>query len=191
MKSRHSIYSLTTRNKQRINLLRHVSNVQPVRTFYINSPTQPRLDSPNLLEQLLSYTPQKLALAYIARRIRNGPPALLKLACLLLAYMAVAVAPVARAAVTCSQALCIPYMRSDMGPMLASCCNGFKSLDSAAQTMPDCQATCECLKPVSGSISDLNYGVVAGLPEKCGVSIPYKISPGTNCSKFMFCCNVK
>ncbi|XP_039164753.1 non-specific lipid-transfer protein 1-like [Eucalyptus grandis] len=97
--------------------------------------------------------------------------------------MAVAVAPVARAAVTCSQAPCIPYMRSDMGPMPASCCNGFKSLDSAAQTMPDCQATCECLKPVSGSISDLNYGVVAGLPEKCGVSIPYKISPGTNCSK--------
>ncbi|XP_030519854.1 non-specific lipid-transfer protein 1-like [Rhodamnia argentea] len=111
--------------------------------------------------------------------------ALLKLACVLLACM-VAAAPAARAAVTCGQVTgamtpCIPYARSGAGPVPATCCNGIRSLNSAARTTPDRQAACKCLKSVSGSISGLNYGVVAGLPGKCGVSIPYKISPSTNC----------
>ncbi|KAI6698670.1 hypothetical protein NL676_018789 [Syzygium grande] len=110
---------------------------------------------------------------------------LLKLACVLLACLVVAAAA-ARATVTCGQvssalASCIPYGRSGTGPVPASCCNGIKFLNSAARTTPDHQATCKCLKSVSRSISGLNYGVVARLPEKCKVSIPYKISPSTNC----------
>ncbi|KAI3408971.1 Non-specific lipid-transfer protein [Psidium guajava] len=114
-----------------------------------------------------------------------APSAVLKLACVLLACM-VAAAPVARAAVTCGQVTgalspCIPYARGSSGPVPASCCNGIRSLNSAAQTTPDRQTACKCLKSASGSISGLNYGVVAGLPGKCGVNIPYKISPSTNC----------
>ncbi|WP_369073423.1 non-specific lipid-transfer protein, partial [Acinetobacter baumannii] len=83
--------------------------------------------------------------------------------------------------VTSNLAPCIPYARSGTGPVPAACCNGIRSLNSAAQPTPDRQATCKCLKSASGSVSGLNYGVVAGLPGKCGVNIPYKISPSTNC----------
>ncbi|KAK3405011.1 hypothetical protein EUGRSUZ_K01283 [Eucalyptus grandis] len=43
-------------------------------------------------------------------------------------------------------------------------------------------AACKCLKSASGSISGINFGVVAAIPGKCGVNIPYKISPSTNCN---------
>ncbi|KAL3715286.1 hypothetical protein ACJRO7_007079 [Eucalyptus globulus] len=109
-----------------------------------------------------------------------------KLACVALLCM-VAAASVAEAAVTCGQvasalAPCIPYARSGRGPVPAGCCNGIRSLNNAARTTPDRQATCKCLKSASGSISGINFGVVAAIPGKCGVNIPYKISPSTNCN---------
>ncbi|KAI3437474.1 uncharacterized protein J3R85_005233 [Psidium guajava] len=99
----------------------------------------------------------------------------------------VAAASVAEAAVTCGQvasslAPCIPYARSGRGPVPGGCCNGIRSLNNAARTTPDRQATCRCLKSAAAGISGINYGVVASIPGKCGVSIPYKISPNTNCN---------
>nr|B3A0N2.1 RecName: Full=Non-specific lipid-transfer protein; Short=LTP [Lycium barbarum] len=49
------------------------------------------------------------------------------------------------------------------GP-LGGCCGGIK-------------------KSAAAGISGINYGIAAGLPGKCGVNIPYKISPSTDCSK--------
>ncbi|KAI6698684.1 hypothetical protein NL676_018803 [Syzygium grande] len=80
----------------------------------------------------------------------------------------------------------IPYARSGTGPVPASCYNGIKSLNLTAQTMPDRQAACKCLKSVSRSIFGLNYGVIAGLRGKCGVSILFKISPNTNCDSALW-----
>ncbi|KAK3227489.1 hypothetical protein Dsin_007351 [Dipteronia sinensis] len=112
--------------------------------------------------------------------------AALKLVCALVACMLV-VAPIAQAAVTCgtvasSVAPCIGYLRGS-GPLPPACCSGIKSLNAAAVTTADRQTACRCLQNASKSISGINPGLAAGLPGKCGVSIPYKISTSTDCSK--------
>ncbi|KAK4425043.1 Non-specific lipid-transfer protein 2 [Sesamum alatum] len=75
---------------------------------------------------------------------------------------------------------CIPYV-TDKGP-LGACCGGVKGLYAAAKTTPDRQSVCSCLKSLAGSYS-INLGKAVGLPGQCGVNIPYKISPSTDCSK--------
>ncbi|KAJ4704247.1 Non-specific lipid-transfer protein [Melia azedarach] len=97
-------------------------------------------------------------------------------------------APIAQAAITCGQvtstlAPCIPYLRSGGGAVPAPCCSGIKSLNAAATTTPDRQAVCNCVKSAASSINGINYSLASGLPGKCGVSIPYQISPTTDCSK--------
>ncbi|XWS09502.1 hypothetical protein CRYUN_Cryun40dG0090000 [Craigia yunnanensis] len=112
----------------------------------------------------------------------------LKLACVVVLCLVVG-ASLAQGAITCGQVTgalspCVGYMRSNgAGPVPATCCSGIKGLNSAAQTTPDHKAACNCIKSASGTISGINYGVASGLPGKCGVSIPYKISPNSDCSK--------
>ncbi|XP_010091033.2 non-specific lipid-transfer protein 1 [Morus notabilis] len=94
-------------------------------------------------------------------------------------------APLAEA-ITCGQvsssvAPCINYLKVG-GAVPAACCNGVRSLNSAAKTTADRQAACNCLKTASASIKGINLSLAAGLPGKCGVSVPYKISPSTNCN---------
>jgi hypothetical protein len=99
-------------------------------------------------------------------------------------------APLAEAAISCGQvssslAQCIGYLQKG-GALPAACCSGLKALNSASKTTPDRQGVCNCLKSLAGKISGLNYGLAAGLPSKCGVSIPYKISPATDCKRYVF-----
>ncbi|KAH6809231.1 hypothetical protein C2S51_027014 [Perilla frutescens var. frutescens] len=105
---------------------------------------------------------------------------------LIAAVMMMAVAPPSEAGIGCGTVVsylnsCIPYV-TDKGP-LGSCCGGVKGLYSAAKTTADRQSVCGCLKSLAGSYSGLNYGKAAGLPGQCGVNIPYKISPSTDCAK--------
>ncbi|XP_060202631.1 non-specific lipid-transfer protein 1-like [Lycium barbarum] len=106
-----------------------------------------------------------------------------KIACFIVLCIVV-VAPHAEALtcgqVTSSLAPCIPYLRN-AGPM-GGCCGGVKNLANAARTTPDRQTACNCLKSAAGAISGINYSKAAGLPGVCGVNIPYKISPSTDCS---------
>ncbi|KAK8556549.1 hypothetical protein V6N13_064571 [Hibiscus sabdariffa] len=107
----------------------------------------------------------------------------LKLACVVVLCLVVG-APSAQG-ITCGQvtsslAPCIRYLRTG-GAVPPACCSGIKALNSAAKTTADRQTACNCIKSASGSISGINYGLAAGLPGKCGVSIPYKISPSTDC----------
>ncbi|KAI3905925.1 hypothetical protein MKW92_020979 [Papaver armeniacum] len=96
-------------------------------------------------------------------------------------------APYMAEAITCGQvasslAPCITYL-TGKGPLAPKCCGGVRSLNRAAKSTPDRKTACNCLKSTSGSISGINYGLAGGLPGKCGVSIPYEISPSTDCSK--------
>ncbi|PIM98593.1 hypothetical protein CDL12_28926 [Handroanthus impetiginosus] len=105
---------------------------------------------------------------------------------LIAAVLIAAVAPQTEAAVGCGTVVsylnpCIPYV-TNKGP-LGGCCSGVKGLYGAAKTTPDRQSVCNCLKSLAGSYAGLDYGKAAGLPGQCGVSIPYKISPSTDCSK--------
>ena len=104
---------------------------------------------------------------------------------LVLACMVV-VAPCAEA-ITCGQVVssltsCFGY-RTKGGPVPPACCAGVKGLNNAAKSTPDRQTACGCLKGVYASNSGINLSNAASLPGKCGVNIPYKISPSTDCSK--------
>ncbi|KAA1167763.1 hypothetical protein FWJ25_19530, partial [Marinobacter salinexigens] len=77
---------------------------------------------------------------------------------------------------------CISYVRTG-GSVPPSCCSGVKSLAGSAKTTTDRRAVCNCLKSTAASISGLKPALAAGLPGKCGVRIPYTISPSTDCSK--------
>ncbi|KAK8925650.1 hypothetical protein KSP39_PZI018600 [Platanthera zijinensis] len=93
----------------------------------------------------------------------------------------------ANAAITCGQvasslAQCIKYLRGIPG-LPPQCCAGVRSLNAAARTTPDRQTACRCLKSLAAQIPNFNPGLAAGLPGKCGVSIPYPISTTTDCSR--------
>ncbi|KAM7526589.1 hypothetical protein LguiA_016491 [Lonicera macranthoides] len=90
-------------------------------------------------------------------------------------------------AITCGQVAgaltpCIKYL-TGKGPLVPGCCKGVQSLAKAAQSTADKKTACNCLKSTAGSVKGINYGLAAGLAGRCGVSIPYKISPTTDCSK--------
>ncbi|KAK4748182.1 hypothetical protein SAY87_014768 [Trapa incisa] len=113
---------------------------------------------------------------------------LLKLAsCLVVVYMAMAFLK-ADTAITCGQvagktAPCIPYVRGKgVEPVPLACCNGIKALAASARTTQDRRATCNCLKSSIPRIPGINLKVLASLPSRCGVNIPYQINPSTNCN---------
>ncbi|KAJ9543341.1 hypothetical protein OSB04_023048 [Centaurea solstitialis] len=110
---------------------------------------------------------------------------LMKLACVVMACMVV-FAPHAAEALTCGQVTgnllpCLSYLRSN-GP-LGGCCNGVRALNNAARTPADRKVACGCLKNAYSSFPGINQGKASSLPSTCGVNIPYKISPSTNCNK--------
>ena len=114
---------------------------------------------------------------------RTSASALIMVACLLLA---VVVRP-GSAAITCGQVAsalrpCLPYLRAN-GPLILGCCNGVRGLNNLAQTTPDRQQACNCLKTIAARTPNLVPALTAGLPGKCGVSVGYPISTSTDCTK--------
>ncbi|KAF6143080.1 hypothetical protein GIB67_041148 [Kingdonia uniflora] len=78
------------------------------------------------------------------------------------------------------QADTLYLLRSDGNPT-AGCCAGVRGFNNVAKTTPDCQTACKCIKSTSRSIAGIKPAFSSSLPGKCGVSIPYKISPSTDC----------
>lgn len=112
-----------------------------------------------------------------------------KLLCVMFVCMMV-FAPHANAAITCGQVVtkvmpCLSYLRTG-GAVPPACCSGVKDLNAAAQSTPDRQTACGCLKSAYAAYPGIDANNALGLPGKCGVSIPYKISPSTDCSKYVF-----
>ncbi|KAF5820258.1 putative plant lipid transfer protein/Par allergen [Helianthus annuus] len=91
-------------------------------------------------------------------------------------------------AVTCGQVVgavapCLGYLRNGGNPP-ARCCNGIKGLWNQARTTADRKAICNCLKSASSSYCGVSGNYTASLPGKCGVNLPYKISPSTDCNRY-------
>ncbi|XP_062095622.1 non-specific lipid-transfer protein 1-like [Humulus lupulus] len=108
-----------------------------------------------------------------------------KILCLVVLAMVVT-SPVTQAAITCGQvssavAPCLNYLKVG-GVVPAACCNSVRSLNSATKTTADRQAACKCLQSAASSIKGLNLNFASALPGKCGINVPYKISPSTNCN---------
>ena len=94
----------------------------------------------------------------------------------------------AEAAISCgtmtsSVLPCLGYLQRG-GMVPAACCVSVNNLYKAAKTTIDLQTTCGCLKIVATSLPGINLANAAGLPAKCGLNLPYKLSPSTNCSKY-------
>ncbi|XP_008798551.2 non-specific lipid-transfer protein 1-like [Phoenix dactylifera] len=105
----------------------------------------------------------------------------------LLLAMVLLASPRGTKAITCPQVYgdltpCIQYLRSG-GAVAPQCCSGVRSLLAAARTVTDRRTACRCIKTAAAGLSGLDIGRASALPGKCGVSIPYKISPSTDCSK--------
>ncbi|XP_047330103.1 non-specific lipid-transfer protein 1-like [Impatiens glandulifera] len=91
----------------------------------------------------------------------------------------------AKAAVTCNDVTndtfpCLSYASSGGAQVPSSCCAGVTRLNNAAQTTPDRQTACNCLKNLARTFS---FKFAGDIPDKCGISIPYKIDPNTDCTK--------
>jgi hypothetical protein len=117
-----------------------------------------------------------------------GPRAL-HLVCLVVCIM-VMTASTTKAAISCNQVIntltpCISYVVGN-GALTDNCCNGIRGLNSAARTTPDRQSVCTCLKNTASQFSynSRNVALAAGLPGKCGVKLPYKIDPSTDCKRY-------
>ena len=103
----------------------------------------------------------------------------------LVAAMLLAAPYATTAAITCGQvnsalSPCLASARSGGKPS-AACCNGVRSLASAAKTTADRRSACNCLKTAAGSIGGASKA--ASIPSQCGVSVPYPISTTVDCSK--------
>ncbi|MCL7049338.1 hypothetical protein MKW94_010666 [Papaver nudicaule] len=114
--------------------------------------------------------------------------AMLKFTCVVLACMVVVAPYAAEGAISCGTVVskvtpCIPYLQG--AAFQPSCCAGLKSLLAATKATPDRQAACNCLKSAARAIPGINYGNAASLPSKCGVSVPYKFGPSTDCTKIL------
>uniref|UniRef100_A0A3B6FIT7 Non-specific lipid-transfer protein n=1 Tax=Triticum aestivum TaxID=4565 RepID=A0A3B6FIT7_WHEAT len=88
------------------------------------------------------------------------------------------------AAISCGQVSpalspCISYARGNGANPPAACCSGVRSLAGAARSTADKQAACKCIKSAA---SGLNACKAAGIPSKCGVSVPYAISGTVDCT---------
>ncbi|KAI5429139.1 hypothetical protein KIW84_033948 [Lathyrus oleraceus] len=97
-------------------------------------------------------------------------------------------ASLANGAQSCGQvqltvAPCIGYLRRPGPSVPAPCCNGVRTVFNLAKTVSDRQANCRCLKSTSLSLPGLNLPALADLPRKCGVNVPYKVSPTIDCNK--------
>ncbi|XP_047340124.1 non-specific lipid-transfer protein 1-like [Impatiens glandulifera] len=104
--------------------------------------------------------------------------------CLMVMCMVLS-APHAQATITCGDVTgyispCLAYAMNGGGCPANCLLEGVKGLNNAAATTSDRQATCECLKTLAGSTS---FSHAAEIPDKCGVHIPYTISPSTDCTK--------
>nr|AEV23221.1 stigma/stylar cysteine-rich adhesin [Lilium longiflorum] len=88
-------------------------------------------------------------------------------------------------AITCGQVdsdltSCLAYARKG-GVIPPGCCAGVRTLNNLAKNTPDRQTACNCLKSLVNPSLGLNAAIVAGIPAKCGVNIPYPISMQTDC----------
>ena len=105
---------------------------------------------------------------------------------LLLACMLVFSAHV-DASITCAEVTtlltpCISYAIFG-GTVPQACCEGVKAVHAGSTTVEDHRATCSCIMDGISRIPGINYDLVGTLPETCGTTCTYKITPTTDCSK--------
>uniref|UniRef100_A0A452XCU3 Non-specific lipid-transfer protein n=3 Tax=Triticinae TaxID=1648030 RepID=A0A452XCU3_AEGTS len=152
---------------------------------YLNPCT--RCETPHQYSHLANLailsSPAELSITSTANSIGMARAAATQL--VLVALVAAMLLVATDAAISCGQVSsalspCISYARGNGANPTAACCSGVRSLAGAARSTADKQAACKCIKSAAGG---LNAGKAAGIPSKCGVSVPYAISASVDCSK--------
>ncbi|KAF3795804.1 Non-specific lipid-transfer protein 2 [Nymphaea thermarum] len=60
-----------------------------------------------------------------------------------------------------------------------------RTLYASLKVAADRQAACRCIKTLTGRFANIiKLNVIKTLPNKCGISLPYTISPSINCDKY-------
>lgn len=98
--------------------------------------------------------------------------------------------PDTEAAISCSDVLkdlkpCVNYLTKGSGKPPADCCNGAKSLASAATTPADKKTACGCIKNAAQKMNP-NAQLAQALPGNCGITLPVPVSATVDCSKSVF-----
>ncbi|KVH94908.1 Bifunctional inhibitor/plant lipid transfer protein/seed storage helical domain-containing protein [Cynara cardunculus var. scolymus] len=112
---------------------------------------------------------------------------MMKALCIIIACN-VMVVPYAEA-ITCREVVskvlpCLGYLKSG-GAVPLACCSGVKGMNDIVKSSRDRKIACSCLKIAYTSYSGLKANNALGLPGKCDVNVSYKISPDTDCSKYV------
>ncbi|KAK4418846.1 Non-specific lipid-transfer protein [Sesamum alatum] len=84
--------------------------------------------------------------------------------------------------VTSTLAPCFEYVLGG-GKVPINCCDGVQWLYKQASTTTDRRNVCVCLKSITKSASPGAINNAKSLPGKCGVSLPYEITPAIDCNK--------
>ena len=109
------------------------------------------------------------------------------LALVLVVVVVLSASSSSEAAITCSDVVndlrpCATYLSSGSGKPPPACCSGAKALAAAASTSADRKSACNCIKTAAKSLT-IKSDLAQSLPSNCGISIPFSISPNTDCSK--------
>ncbi|GAU29985.1 hypothetical protein TSUD_160700 [Trifolium subterraneum] len=117
---------------------------------------------------------------------------LIKVTCLAMICLVWSI-PSANATLSCGQIKmtllpCLGYVMTP-GPPGATvpgpCCNGVRTVNDEAKTTIDRQDTCKCLQTLRNT-PGANFDAVAAIPDKCGVNLPYKITPDIDCNSVKY-----
>ncbi|KAJ1392099.1 Plant lipid transfer protein/Par allergen [Sesbania bispinosa] len=80
---------------------------------------------------------------------------------------------------------CIEYLKGSGSVVPQPCCNGVRTLNSEANSTAERQALCVCIISAAKSLpAGLNHDKIAALPAKCGVNLPFKLTPSMDCNKY-------
>ncbi|KAI0501849.1 hypothetical protein KFK09_016794 [Dendrobium nobile] len=115
----------------------------------------------------------------------SRPAAAVLMAAVLVAVLSTS----SEAAMSCSVVFrnlmpCLGYLQSGGNSAPPTpCCDGISALMAQANVKADRQTACNCLKTAAASVTGINFKLAGALPQRCGVNIPYKISPSTDCTK--------
>jgi len=115
---------------------------------------------------------------------------LVKVTCLSVICLVLAI-PLANAAISCKDLLetlypCVEFITSSgISDPSSPCCDGIKRIHDEATTTIDRQNVCMCLKPVVPILPGLNPDNFDTLPDKCGVNLPFSISPRMDCNMYI------
>ncbi|PKA50567.1 Non-specific lipid-transfer protein 6 [Apostasia shenzhenica] len=95
--------------------------------------------------------------------------------------------PAGEALLTCPEVIggyflaCLLYLQSG-GPIPSACCRGLTNLLAAAQATVDRRAACSCLEMAVRGATEEVLRRAGLLPDRCNLSLPFVISPSTDCS---------